>query len=102
MTAGPEIGTVGLGVTQHVSGDRMRTVGEQFDADLSYAEKAEEHVWIIAVAHKISAEAALAMVEGGEPMMLDAESVRVTGVGCYRCEKPFDRRLIGKRCRGTR
>jgi hypothetical protein len=96
-----ELASASLGVTQHVPGDRMQRSAAQFDAQVAYAVKAEEHVWIVAVAHSISAEAALAALEGREPVILDAESVRVTGVGCYRCEKPFERRLIGKRCRGV-
>lgn len=44
----------GLGQTQHVPGDRLQRAGERFEADLTYAEKAQEHVWIVTVARTAS------------------------------------------------
>lgn len=86
---------------QHLTADRVQRAGVRFDADVAYAEKAEEHVWIVAVAHRITPEAAAAMHgAGNEPVILDAESITITGVGCYRCTSPFSPRLVGKRCRG--
>lgn len=87
---------------QHLTPERVQTAGERFDADVEYAEKAQEHVWIVAVAHRLSEGAARAIAGGStDPTLLDAESVAITGVGCYRCEKPIEPRLIGKRCRGV-
>lgn len=87
------------GTVQHLTADRVQRAGERFDQDLAYAEKAEEHLWIVAVAHRITEEGARAYL-AGETVILDAESVSITGVGCYRCEQPFSPRLAGKRCRG--
>lgn len=90
------------GVRQLVGSDRARLAGERFDADVAYAEKAEEHVWIVAVAHRITGEHARAVHAGKEPALLDAESAVITGIGCYRCETPFEPRMVGRRCRGVR
>lgn len=87
---------------QHMTGDQARAAQERFDADVAYAEKAEEHLWIVAVAHRITAEKALRVTAGEEDAILDAESVGYTGIGCFRCERAFDRRLVGKRCRETK
>lgn len=87
--------------TQHISADRAQRAMQQFDEDLARAEKADEHVWIIAVAHRITAEHARTVHAGAEPAILDAESAIVTGLGCYRCEEPYSPRLASRRCRAV-
>lgn len=92
----------GTGVVQHVPGDRLERANQRFDADLAYAEKAQEHLWIVAVAHRITEATAREVHAGHQEAILDAESVSFTGIGCYRCETPFEPRLAGRRCRGDR
>jgi len=90
------------GPAQHVSSDRMVRAGEQFDQALAYAEKAEEHLWTVLVAHRITADHARRVAAGQEPALLDGESAAAIGLGCYRCEEPFTPRLADRRCRGLR
>ncbi|TKJ24337.1 hypothetical protein [Blastococcus sp. CCUG 61487] len=88
------------GTMQHLPADRIRRAAERFEQDAVFAEKAEEHLWIVAVAHRISPEKVAAVAAGDESALLDAESVSIAGLGCYRCEKAYEPRLLGKRCRG--
>lgn len=63
-----------------------------------------EHLWIATVAYKIPDDVARAMAEGREPdgVFLDHENVLTTpGIGCYKCEKEFSRRLFFRKCVGS-
>lgn len=92
----------GDGTIQHLTQDRVERATARFDEELAYAAKAEEHVWVAMTCHRLSADAARTLAEGtAGPAMLDAESIVSAGMGCYRCEQPLERRLIGKRCRGA-
>lgn len=90
------------GVRQHVSPERVETIQVRFDRELGYAEKAQTHIWSVMTIHQLSDQMALAMTTEGaeaEPL-LDLETLRSIQVGCYRCEEPLNRRLVGKRCQG--
>jgi len=90
------------GTVQLLTADRAERAAAAFGKEVEYAEKAETHVWIVTVAHRITDDRARAAVTGtGDgPILLDAESVSVSGIGCYRCEQELTQRLIGKRCKG--
>lgn len=55
-----------------------------------------EHLWVISAAWRVADPAALT-----DGSILDAESLlMVEGPGCFKCERPYSRRLARKPCRG--
>lgn len=96
-----EIEVVGTGVQQFVAGERLARASAAFDREVEYAKKSESHLWIVALAHRLSTAQARLMVEGrSEDVPLDAESLVVSGTGCYICETPLSARLLNRRCKG--
>lgn len=90
-----------LGMKQHVPGDQVARALSRFDQRLTYAEKAEEHVWIAIAHYSLTDEAAKrVMTDPNEQVILDVENLGGIHMGCFRCEEPLRPRLIGKRCKG--
>lgn len=90
------------GVRQFLPGDRVQAVRDRFDAKLSYAEKAGDHLWIAIVSYVLG-DADAKGIASGDPTVtptLDNENLADISMGCYRCEQPLERRLVGKRCPG--
>lgn len=85
-----------------VPGDRVERAAKAFDATLSYAEKAGDHVWMAMAAYGLTDQAAKAVATGDPSYTasLDVENLRVLTVGCYRCEQALSARLVGRRCPG--
>lgn len=71
---------------------------DAMDAAMAYAVKAQEHLWVATACHRLSA-AALDRMDS-EPLHFDAESLIATGIGCYVCEEPWEKRLTRRRCPG--
>lgn len=63
-----------------------------------------KHLWVVAVAFKVSDEAVRQMAAMLEPesQILDHENViDVQGPGCYKCEREFTPRLYRRKCTGS-
>lgn len=91
----------GTGVQQFVAGERLARASAAFDRDVEYATKSGSHLWIVALAHRLSTDQARLMTEGrSDAVPLDAESLVVSGTGCYICETPLSARLLNRRCKG--
>ena len=86
------------GTTVRVDRGHRAMGHEAIDAAMSYALKSQTHLWVATTAHRISVEALERMDE--EPLLLDAESLLMTGFGCYVCERPYERSLARRRCPG--
>jgi hypothetical protein len=85
-----------------VTRDEVVKINERFQHELEYAEKADEHVWIVITSHRISKDMAKKIateVQADEPF-LDRENIVNISVGCYRCELALDPRLVDRRCKG--
>lgn len=102
MTPDPtRLAVRGTGVTQHVPGARLVRAGQRFEEELTYARKADAHVWTVIVSHHLSQAAAVRLAtEPGEEPALDAESVVTVVVGCFRCEQELDSRIVHRVCPG--
>jgi hypothetical protein len=91
----------GLGMVQTVAVDPME---RRMETALRMAEKTGDHLWIAAVVHGLSDKAAKEISttpDGGTPeTIMDAETIMGIEFGCYRCEKPLEARLVGRRCPG--
>jgi hypothetical protein len=88
----------GMGQVQAVQKSALET---RMESRLSYAEKAEEHVWTAIVVHLLSDDSARDAL-AGRSVLFDMESAIGVEFGCYRCEEALEPRLIGKRCRGLK
>jgi hypothetical protein len=65
-----------------------------------YDPRTGEHYWIIPVVYHVGDPAAWFDPAAGK-QHLDMENlVLVAGVGCYHCEKPYEARMLHRRCPG--
>jgi len=89
----------GDAVRVFVSDDRIKGADERFDRSVSYAVKAQEHLWVAIASYALS-DATVKGIATGEPASLDVENLAGVQIGCYVCEQALDRRLVGRRCPG--
>jgi len=99
------IAVTGTGTRQFVPADRVARAGQQFEADLAYARKANTHVWTVLLAYRISQPLAERLAErlahgSDEGPALDVESLMVTAIGCFRCEQELSTRTVHRSCPG--
>jgi hypothetical protein len=89
-------------VKQFVPRSRVEAADERFEKNLEYARKAEVHAWVAATVHQLSDHAAKQLTSGDGTYQphLDVESLVDVEFGCYICEQPLRRELVGKRCKG--
>jgi hypothetical protein len=102
VTADPvRLGVRSTDVRQHVTAERVMAGTARFEEALAYARKADAHVWTVIVQHLISdaLAARIARDRATEPD-LDAESVVMVVVGCFRCEQELDSRIVHRACPG--
>jgi hypothetical protein len=62
-----------------------------------------EHLWIMTAAFRASEDMVKRMAEGKETegQHLDHESLlTLEGPGCFKCEKPFSKRMYYRKCTG--
>ena len=88
--------------TQRVATERVKTADERLQKDIEYAEKSQTHLWIAAVVHRVSQQAAEEIAlrpETYEPR-LDMETLSSVEFGCFICEQPLLRTNVKKRCTG--
>jgi hypothetical protein len=102
MSGQVHLGVQGTGVVQSVTSERVQIGHLRLTQQIAYAEKADAHVWIVTVAHSISDDLAARIAHDPASVQpdLDAESIVVVGIGCYRCEEPLSARLLHRRCPG--
>lgn len=74
------------------------TKGELLSGEIRYAMKSQQHLWIVSAMFVVHKEVLRA--GGGESTLLDPETVRQIGAGCFICEEPFDPRLLDRKCPG--
>lgn len=63
-----------------------------------------EHLWTATVAYRMSDQVMRAMANGQDPgdVHMDQENMLCApGLGCYKCEEPFSRRLYFRKCTGS-
>jgi len=92
----------GDAVRAFVSPERLEGADRRFEAKISYATKAQEHLWIAIASYALS-EATVKGIATNEPGLtpsLDLENLAGVQIGCYVCEQALDRRLVGRRCPG--
>jgi len=96
--------TPGDAIRVFVPYDRIEGAEERFEQKLSYATKAEEHLWVAIASYTLadSTVEGIATDKPGLTPSLDLENLAGVQVGCYVCEQALDRRLIGRRCPGER
>jgi len=69
---------------------------ERVRPELLEPDRPGEHVWIVTVAYRVTAET----LTGPAEAYLDQESFAAMQAGCYVCEQPFEKRLTHRRCPG--
>lgn len=84
------------GVKVRIESDRLERAADRLDELARVARISGDHMWVATTAHHI-ADPVQALADG---LVLDAESLLYTGVGCYVCEEPFTPRLLTRRCKG--
>jgi len=81
--------------------DRLERADERFEAQISYATKAQEHLWIAIASYVLSDATAKGIAtDSAETPSLDIENLAGVQIGCFICERALDRRLVGRRCPG--
>lgn len=85
--------------TYQVTPDRQERMQRRLDEMTAEAERTQAHIWIVSAAFGIS-YATAARIAKGEPAgsLLDGESLLTVAAGCFRCEQPLTRRLLGQPC----
>lgn len=91
------------GERQFVAADRLRRAEKALEAEVQQAVAAHEHFWVMAIAHRLSPEAAHRLAfatDSSDPALLDAETVLSVSPGCFICEEPLTRRRLKQPCPG--
>lgn len=87
---------------QTISLTDQERMSEQLTTDMARAEANGEHLWIVAVAYRISHETATRAAAGGKiGAVLGLGDVVSLAPGCFICEEPLTPWLVGRRCRGS-
>ncbi len=90
----PEIRITGTGVGRGLSIGQRAGQDRRLDELIARAERTGDHIWCAMVAYHITDPDA-------PNQNLDTENlIGWPGVGCYRCEQPYARRLRHRRCPG--
>jgi hypothetical protein len=91
----------GSGQYAHMPADRVERAQAAFQKRVEKAEKYNRHVWITTVAHSMTEEQVHRILDGtAGDQLLDAETIAVTGIGCYRCEQGLDEKIVDQPCPG--
>lgn len=77
--------------------------GVQYDsararAGLLEPERPGEHVWIVTAVYRVTPAQIEALEAHTEH--LDAENLAMVAIGCFVCERPYEKRLTFRRCSG--
>jgi len=94
---------VTTGGGRHVGPTQIAAAHRALDEQMERAERLGEHVWMVAVAYRITEDTARALATG-QPItpMLDAENMMSLAPGCFRCEEELSPQILYRRCRGDR
>lgn len=94
----PELNVTDAGIMQEVAPEQQLTKRDLFMAELNYAAKAHTHLWVATAAYVLT-EDTLRDMETESPN-LDTENLRQVGIGCFICERPYDKRELKRKCNG--
>jgi hypothetical protein len=84
----------GRGPTVEATGQHQLTGHARFEAKLTTARKSGDHFWV-ALAYYVIDDPSAA------PIHLDLENIGGSpALICYRCETPYEPRLLKRRCKG--
>lgn len=98
---GMPLGVTELGDSQRLEGGTIDAIDARYDREWDYATKAGVHLWAAFAAYKVSPEALVGLVEQGQPLIMDAETLlSAPRIGCLVCEAQYAPRLRMRRCPG--
>lgn len=83
---------------QFMSAESQKPKMEQFNREREYAIKSQQHLWVAVQSHVLTAKR-LETYEDG-PLLMDNETLRSIGVGCFICQETFEPVMLKRKCKG--
>lgn len=102
----PEDGRVaGTGTFQQIGPDQQRAAQDVLAREAETARRMKSHLWVVIVTHRASTQVldSIDAQQDGDsgPALLDTETMLgAPSIGCYVCERGYERILRHRKCPG--